>query len=977
MLAKDRTSACPRWSTISKCLPGLVLWLALCGALFLSYRQVEHPDPSSMWPTWLNPLTSVLGFVAVWHMYSTAHGSFDTVKYYRTGSPVFPVTEMAVLLSRARSDWRPNTLLSCLGLDPYVYAPQGVYTAAHVIDYDPKCKSAFQIFSFPVSDVAPGHSHPEAAKIRNAGDRFLSDVARKAGRTVYSIQKSSRDVRSGVLGSLKHHWPKDTHSPEHIDPLPDRPFIKLTNVDYYLSKEDWVDLFALGHPIGIFTFLAARPCGSAHNVSWTCSENNELEMWVAGGAHYRHQLWDYNVDTVTSVTDGVQRTFMCERRFLTSEWGVVLLTPLSICHTTRPPSYPFARRKLVVLAVTGETQAEFGRSGSLTKKTVAAVTVQGHNPGTWLSSPGLLESVFIPESCVATVMAANDAAALRLSDVAYRIGPWFNTKVGLSSASALIYSCLPVRMSDRPPIWTEAEAAMTFVAPASTPDDAAVDPRAGGRTLTPPVLEGAVAPAKSRSNDIWCVNQRIEAIRNTKPIPREYSSFVEEFVTRISTVLTAFTPDMVNERQSKPAQRAGNAQVAAVAAGEMKADVEAFLKSELYNEPKDPRNISTLPPEHRLRYSAYTLALADHLKLCPWYAFGLDPKQTGEAVRALATHRSKLVETDFSRFDGTHSKDLYRVELDLLLRCFPSDKDEVTRLHSAMTEAKAKTKTGVRYEIQGTRLSGSADTSVMNTVVNALIAYVVNRVSGLSPDAAYDNLGLYAGDDGITPCNDVALYVEVVEKFGMKIKPLQREVGHPVSFLGRYYPRPLDSGDSVADLLRQLPKLSATTDRSAKPEVVLYNKARGFAITDPKTPVLRAWTKMIFRITGKQRERKDLQSYAAALGVQYECSLAEEVLMEEASRQLGIPVKDIHAYESALGRVQSLSEIPQLDCRAPDFSPVNLPDGARKPRQHLQHNEYKRCVKSDPKSPSPSPSVRPQPQPRNAKRSVAGSAKRA
>ena len=149
------------------------------------------------------------------------------------------------------------------------------------------------------------------------------------------------------------------------------------------------------------------------------------------------------------------------------------------------------------------------------------------------------------------------------------------------------------------------------------------------RTLTPPILTPAVAPAKALVNDQWCVEGRIELVRNDTPCPPKYQKYVLEYIDLFCAGQKLHPLDHaeVFEAQDRPTQRAGNLR-AALNAGFEQADpeVKSFQKSELYGKPNDPRNISTLPHRHCFNYSRFTLAVAAHMKRhVPWYVFGKHP----------------------------------------------------------------------------------------------------------------------------------------------------------------------------------------------------------------------------------------------------------------------------------------------------------------------------------------------------------------
>jgi hypothetical protein len=287
------------------------------------------------------------------------------------------------------------------------------------------------------------------------------------------------------------------------------------------------------------------------------------------------------------------------------------------------------------------------------------------------------------------------------------------------------------------------------------------------------------------------------------------------------------------------------------------------------------------------------------------------------------------VETDFSRFDGTHSHAFYKhLELRLLKRAFnPADHPTLLNVHRQMTEAQARTSWGVKYNPDGSRASGAADTSVMNTVDNAYVAYCVFRKMGYSPEEAWAALGLYGGDDGITPDADPAVYEKVCADLGLSLKAKRSDPNLPCTFLGRVFPRPAASPANMADLPRQLGKVHLHhAPRVPDPGLALYGKAVGHLLFDPNTPVLAAWGRMILRLFPHHRPATVPEHYLSYVarenvqGIDPQLIPSEEVMMEVATQVLGVEASVIRAYESHLASITSISQLQPLRS-----VPVELP----------------------------------------------------
>jgi len=168
-----------------------------------------------------------------------------------------------------------------------------------------------------------------------------------------------------------------------------------------------------------------------------------------------------------------------------------------------------------------------------------------------------------------------------------------------------------------------------------------------------------------------------------------------------------------------------------------------------------------------------------------------------------------------------------------------------------MDHAFAVTTTGVTYNTGTTILSGVADTSYINTIMNALMSYIAMRLMGLNMQNSWAGLGLYGGDDGL---NNIAKpkYVErVANKLGYRLKVEEIKAGHPVPFLGRIFLDPWSMDASICDVPRRIRSLHLTSAPKTVPDnYILTRKAESYLITDPNTPIVCEWSQAILRILG-------------------------------------------------------------------------------------------------------------------------------
>jgi len=306
--------------------------------------------------------------------------------------------------------------------------------------------------------------------------------------------------------------------------------------------------------------------------------------------------------------------------------------------------------------------------------------------------------------------------------------------------------------------------------------------------------------------------------------------------------------DMVYEKQYRPSQT----RIIDAAAVQTDHDIfKSFQKKECYGMPKPPRNITTLPSTTKVEYSRYMYALANYVKEAEhieWYAFSRTPRQVAERITDILANAEWAVPSDFSKFDGTISDIVRELERMILRRAFhPSCVAEVLDLHSNQFNKTGLTRFYVKYLSGTSRASGSPETSIFNTIVNAFIAYATWRLSKVDgeyvePDVAWSKLGVYGGDDGLTPDIDSDMYEKTAKMFGLQLTTetiMRGDLG--IVFLSRFYTSDVWFGDpnSCCDLRRQLGKFHTTVKlQGVVPVEKLLEKSRAFYLTDRNSPIL-------------------------------------------------------------------------------------------------------------------------------------------
>lgn len=276
---------------------------------------------------------------------------------------------------------------------------------------------------------------------------------------------------------------------------------------------------------------------------------------------------------------------------------------------------------------------------------------------------------------------------------------------------------------------------------------------------------------------------------------------------------------------------------------------KAFQKKEAYNGPNYARNISSVPHSQNVKLASYTYAFKDSiLKQCKWYMPCKNPKEIADAVVELAVNSSgSLVETDYSKFDGTFLRFMReQVEFAVYKRWAHADhQTELSTLLANEVDSKAVTRKGVKYQPGCSRLSGSALTTDGNSIDNAFVSYAAARMEHYTPEESWKLIGLVYGDDGLADgiVSDKTR-MATSDSLGFDLKIINRATsGFPVSFLSRIYADPWSSPASVQTPSRTLLKIHTTCDTQSEIEKVGWAKTQAYLATDGLSPFTSHWCK--------------------------------------------------------------------------------------------------------------------------------------
>lgn len=222
----------------------------------------------------------------------------------------------------------------------------------------------------------------------------------------------------------------------------------------------------------------------------------------------------------------------------------------------------------------------------------------------------------------------------------------------------------------------------------------------------------------------------------------------------------------------------------------------------------------------------------------PMLVKGLSIEGRDEKFTRTLTGYNKYLETDYSRFDRTISRE-YLVQVQDPILSYPFPKRDHPLFHQALKLARDTSGVsdyGVSYKTEGSRCSGDAHTSIGNGFINAFNTWLLLRSY---PAVCWASL--HEGDDGVIGLDSRVQNPELLILFlgclGFEVKAFVYNSLDDVSFCGRHYYTDNGVVHSHADILRSAAKFH-TTLSNLKAENAIYAKSLSYHHTDRNTPLI-------------------------------------------------------------------------------------------------------------------------------------------
>jgi hypothetical protein len=660
--------------------------------------------------------------------------------------------------------------------------------------------------------------HERAATIRNVARALIKRFGRSVPFYRYDLSGTN---------NWNYYFQTDIKSARKLDHnLSSAHFISLVDVDYYV---DLPKIIASGYGHGLkalvlYTFDITEIYGNDEEARFWL-ENNQLVMIVPNGGCYKHSLWNFSPDNVLVPYGSGYISLFVDKLKITEKRMLVLLT---IGGLISEPSNPILLSRLDFDRGSWNTHEYLDPSGiimvSISHKSnpKCGVTLKLDTLMNVFSRASISKERKISCGSLESFLKADDVEDYKKS--AAFLANWIN--------QGFTYGNNDIVATIRP--WKNInEVSYDLDVDGHLPGD----PKVVG-TGTCLVTNPNLAPTDGYASDESCYFGRFAKVKNTK-IPhgrfkRYKNEFLNYLVPKPGSGLDPLSYEEMAEQLSRPEQVADWEKMKHFSSHlVLKKAWTIFLKSEAYDSVNFPRPISNPYLAFKFGYSRYVYPLADHIKKFAWYAFSKTPRSFSERVHVLAKDSNTVLSSDFSKFDGSHSKWMADLEKDVMKR-FYSQKfhDDIEEIMSIPYQNHAFTKNQYHVVMEWARPSGSPDTSLFNTVINCFVAYCSYREDGKKHKEAVKCLGLYGGDDGLSFDVSQESFATVCKELGLTFTGELAPAELPLTFLGRIFPQPQESSTCVVDVLRCFKKLHIVQSNDRDPKELAMDKIFGYLSAD-------------------------------------------------------------------------------------------------------------------------------------------------
>lgn len=824
---------------------------------------------------------------------------FDEITAFveRRSHTYFPVMESIRFKSSMRPQ-RPSLFRAAWRTAGYLRArvmgdlPAGIERNKRVFDGDLRKTIMSSLQKVEKMRQPTGHSHPDAAAERTGVSHAFLKAVRSAGLTPYVVSASSRDGGEGrARGCRQPFFEKDLASELFLDPVLEDDVLIFVDVDYYTAMPRWLEY---GRPMLIYTQVAESAAGTYPGGQYELREGVYVDRAgcasykgtvmcnrVDGGANYFHPLWDYSRDSV-SVVDfwGNLIVYTVESRQLPSGRRIVGMFP-----TVSVP-YPYWK------------QTDYSTLERFEALHDGIPVVERGDGSLSIGQPGTFDSYEITRlDYMAVVTKLVAAKSQYVGDVEryLRISANERTSKRAREWAPAVFNLVVTGWRPEGSGYVCKTSAVAVFE--STPNHyVASHPADDGKSISGSEIARAFAPAlctdpapcpaavvanAAAAHKLRVADTQVKFAGHV--VARDCKGYSLEFVDRVlgarRGTVVPLTLAELETRWIRPSQREGLRHVHTMLDDPA---ISQVMKGFLKKEPGyKPRQIVNCDPAHNAPLGCFSLAImADLKEHHRWVGCGLSPESIerrvrevakGECLRSAAKYAAGSLTTahegDITNCDGSELR-WHRDHIcdPILLGLTEPSLRHVLRalLKEEKPPFTVKMKEGYTYQAAWELISGTSLTTVKNILKVAFGDYVALRRCKLSPQEAFDALGIYCGDDSVQVALDIpclhSMRVAALKDLGMDQKLLVRSSPDPVTFLGEYHFGAFaDGGGRLPDFWRQVAKCHLTTNAGVTLAQAAANKAAGaLAGAARNDPVLGPWFLRVRELCGARPSRASM-----------------------------------------------------------------------------------------------------------------------
>lgn len=286
----------------------------------------------------------------------------------------------------------------------------------------------------------------------------------------------------------------------------------------------------------------------------------------------------------------------------------------------------------------------------------------------------------------------------------------------------------------------------------------------------------------------------------------------------------------------------------------------SFLKNECFDEPKEARTINSRHDRFKIWAGPYIKACEVEVYKLPEFIKHVPVPDRPSAINGLYKSGWYYYENDFKNFEGSILPILQRrvecVVLKYLLRRYPDAAAIIAETDTGKASLNFRS-TGLKFELEGERLSGDVWTSLFNGLHNLLIVDFLSHLKGATEHIR----GFVEGDDGLF-ASQAKLEASDFARLGHLVEI--QELRHPAD--GHFCGLTMSKDQTLMKDPRRVMRTFGWTESCIHAghkvmDELLRAKAMSLAYEMPQCPIIGELAREALRLTSGVTERRFNDGY--------------------------------------------------------------------------------------------------------------------